>query len=61
VVTAKLSRELGRSIHRVFELRQNSDYGITPPLDKAAVEDILKQAAVFVSAVKQYLTVHGWM
>lgn len=61
VLTGKLSRELGRTIYRAFELRQSADYAIMPPLDKNAATAVLEEARVFVIAVKAYLVQQGWI
>ncbi len=61
VLTGRLSRELGRTIHRAFELRQSADYAIMPPLDKNAAAAICEDARSFVTAVKSYLQQQSWM
>jgi len=61
VLTGSLSRELGRTIHRAFELRQSADYAIMPPLDKNAAEAVCQDARRFVAAVRTYLEQQGWM
>ena len=61
VLTGKLSRELGRTIYRAFELRQSADYAIMPPLDKNAAAAVCHEAKGFVVAVKTFLIQQGLM
>jgi uncharacterized protein (UPF0332 family) len=56
-----LPRELGRDIHRVFDLRQTSDYEVVPPLDEKMASETLQKAVGFVNAVKTYLSKEDWL
>lgn len=60
VLTGSISRQFGRYIYRAFELRQSTDYGIMPPVDKIAAQDVLMQAKEFVNVVKNHLIGQGW-
>jgi len=61
VLTGSLSRELGRTIYRAFELRQSADYAIMPPLDKNAAVTVCQDARRFVAAVRTYLEQQSWI
>ena len=61
VLTNCIARQFGKYIYRAFELRQSADYGIMPPVDKAAAQDVLNQAHDFVAEVTAYLVKQNWM
>jgi uncharacterized protein len=48
-------KELSRSFHKAFELRQVSDYRTFKPISKENAQETLSKAAYFVDAVKEYL------
>jgi len=61
VLKGYLPRELGRAIHRVFELRQTADYEIVPPLDQASIQEAWTQATCFVETIGKYLAENHWV
>jgi uncharacterized protein (UPF0332 family) len=61
VLTGNMSRELGRSIHRAFELRQSADYAIMPQLGEDAAVAACEEARKFIAGVRAYLEQQGWM
>lgn len=48
-------KELSKSFHKAFDLRQTSDYKVIKPLSMNKAEAILQEAVVFVNAVRDYL------
>lgn len=48
------SKDLSKTLHRAFDLRQMSDYRELFEIDKKEAEDCLNDATIFVSAVKNY-------
>ena len=48
-------KELSKSFHKAFDLRQTSDYKVIKPLSMKKAEGILDEAIVFVNAVRDYL------
>ena len=48
-------KELSKSFHKAFDLRQTSDYKVINPLSMKKAEGILDEAIVFVDAVRDYL------
>jgi uncharacterized protein (UPF0332 family) len=55
VLKSIFSRELSKSFHKAFELRQVSDYRTFMPIPKGKAQETLKNAAHFVETVKAYL------
>jgi uncharacterized protein (UPF0332 family) len=49
------SRDLSKSFHKAFDLRQTSDYKAVEPISMKQAEGILGEAVVFVNAVSDYL------
>ncbi len=52
-------RELSKSFHEAFDLRQTSDYKVIDPISIGKAEAVLTQAETFVNAVTDYLTKHS--
>jgi len=50
------SKELSRTLHKAFELRQVSDYKTFKPITKEKAQETLINAAQFAEAVKDYLS-----
>jgi uncharacterized protein (UPF0332 family) len=50
-----LPKELSKSLHKAFELRQTSDYKVIEPVSVDEAESIFGEAVVFVDAVSEYL------
>ena len=48
-------KELSKSFHKAFDLRQTSDYKVIEPLSMKKAEVILEEAVVFLKAVSDYL------
>jgi len=55
VRSGKFPKEMSKTLHRAFDLRQIGDYRELLELDKAQAEEILLAARKFVSAVEQFL------
>jgi len=49
------SKELSKSLHRAFELRQVSDYKTFEQISVEKAKDTLEKAVIFVQTVKDYL------
>src|SRR4030042_2083831 len=49
------AEELGRSINKAFELRQEGDYREYTELNYEDVEPFISQAQTFLNAVKEFL------
>ncbi|MFZ3090343.1 MAG: HEPN domain-containing protein [Nitrospirota bacterium] len=49
-------KELSKSFHKAFELRQVSDYKTFKPISKEKVEETLNNAVCFVETVLKYLS-----
>jgi len=52
-------KELSRSFHRAFELRQVSDYKSYESISNEKAKETLDKATVFVRAVNEYLVTLG--
>lgn len=50
-----LPRELGKSLHRVFELRQVGDYRDLLVITKEQAEDVIKTASEFTKTIEEKL------
>lgn len=61
VLTGRIVRESGRNLHRVFDLRQQSDYRVDPAIDDEAARIAWHQAVEFVDEVMRYLTIQGFL
>ena len=48
-------KELSKTLHRAFELRQKGDYMEQPDIKKEDIDEIFSKAIDFVSRIKQYL------
>jgi len=48
-------KELSKTFHKAFELRQVSDYKTFKPISKEKAEETLNNAVRFVEAIKKYL------
>lgn len=59
VLAERISRESGRNLHRVFDLRQQSDYRVDPDIDQEAAGVAWNQAVGFVGEVTRYLAAQG--
>lgn len=51
-----LPKELSRSFHKTFELRQVSDYKVSQLLTRAKAEEALVNATRFVEAIRKHLS-----
>jgi len=49
-------KELSRSFHKAFELRQLHDYRATQPASRGKASEALENAIEFVDAVRKHLT-----
>lgn len=56
VLKGSLNKELSKSFHKSFELRQVSDYKTFKPISKEKAEETLNNAVCFVEAVAKYLS-----
>ena len=61
VLTGQISRESGRNLHRVFDLRQQSDYRVDPAIDDEAARIAWGQAGELVDEVAGYLMLQGFV
>jgi uncharacterized protein (UPF0332 family) len=52
-------KDMSKSFHRAFELRQVSDYRVVKPLSPEEIETLRRNAADFVSRVVEYLSQDG--
>ncbi len=50
-----LDKDLSKTLHRAFELRQKGDYMEQPDVTKENVDEIFPKAVDFVNRIKQYL------
>lgn len=57
--SGKLSREIGQSLSKTMENREESDYSEMPVIDRALAQQRLDQARQFVEAVTSYLLEQG--
>lgn len=55
VMTKIFGKELSKSLHRAFELRQESDYAELIEVDKEDAELLLKEATEFVNQIKNFI------
>ena len=55
VKTGKLSKEQGKTLNWLFELRSVGDYGGTVHVSRQQVEQAIQAAAEFLSAIKSLL------
>ena len=53
-------KELSRDFHRVFEMRQKSDYRVTEPATSERAAELLTRAERFVAALREHLQNHGF-
>ena len=51
-----ISPELGRTFHRLFELRQRSDYHSPSEPTRETAEECISEAEIFVSGIISFLT-----
>lgn len=61
VKTGIFPRELSRTLHLAFDLRQTHDYGELLTLDTQIVEETLNSAKIFVASVESYLHSLGYL
>lgn len=55
VLKGRLPKEMSKSFHRAFELRQVSDYRVSQPVRAEDVEELHRQAVEFVKRVEAYI------
>lgn len=55
------SKELSRSLHKAFDLRQTYDYGERIEVDKTLAEKTLNSAKNFISTIENYLISRGYL
>lgn len=48
-------KELSKTLHRSFELRQKGDYMEQPEITKADIDEILPKTVAFIKEIKQYI------
>jgi uncharacterized protein (UPF0332 family) len=48
-------KELSKTLHRAFELRQKGDYMEQPEITKADIDEILPKTVAFINEIKQYI------
>lgn len=48
-------KELSKTLHRSFELRQKGDYMEQPEITKADIDEILPKTVAFVNEIEQYI------
>lgn len=56
VLKGIFSKELSKSFHKAFELRQVSDYKNIESVSMRDARDALQKAVIFVNAIAEYLT-----
>ena len=56
-----LSKELSFDLHRIFELRQVDDYKKIEPVGLDEAQEAIATAERFLAAVRQYLTISGYL
>lgn len=61
ILTGQIARESGRNLHRVFDLRQQSDYRVDPAIDAETARVAWGQAVAFVDEAANYLTLRGFV
>ena len=54
-------KELSKSLHIAFDLRQTHDYGELIEIDKATTEHVLNNAKLFVKEIESYLISKDYM
>jgi len=54
-------KELSKSLHIAFDLRQTHDYGELIEIDKETVENVLKDAKLFVKEIESYLILQEYL
>ena len=55
IKTGIFDKNLSKTLHRAFELRQKGDYLEQPEITKEDIEEILPKTTEFVRAIKTYL------
>jgi uncharacterized protein (UPF0332 family) len=58
VRTGAFPRDMSRSLHAAFDLRQTHDYGEMLPADPGTAANLVAEAHAFVGAVEVYLCDH---
>jgi uncharacterized protein (UPF0332 family) len=48
-------KEMSKTLHRSFELRQKGDYMEQPEITKADIDEILPKTVAFVNEIKKYI------
>lgn len=61
VLKGTLDRQLGRDLHRSFDLRQASDYRVGHAPDDDVVNDLWHQASHFLAEVEKVLKQQGFV
>ncbi|CAA7600524.1 HEPN domain protein [Acididesulfobacillus acetoxydans] len=60
VKTGLFSKELSKTLHRAFDLRQQGDYGeATVAVDTEDATELLESAEIFLAAIQTYLKQSG--
>ena len=54
-------KELSKSLHMAFDLRQTHDYGELIEIDEETAENILNEAKLFVKEIESYLISMDWL
>ena len=54
-------KELSKSLHIAFDLRQTHDYGELIEIDKEIAENVLKDAKLFVKEIESYLILQEYL
>lgn len=55
IKTGIFDKDLSKTLHRAFELRQKGDYLEQPEISREDINEILPKTSEFVQAVRQYL------
>ena len=55
VLKGKFTKELSKSFHKAFELRQVSDYKNIESVSMGDAKDTLQKAVIFVNAIADYI------
>ena len=55
VARGTLSKDLSKSFHRTYRLRQDSDYQHLHPATREQAQELIDEAARFVAAIHSYL------
>jgi len=61
VKTGDFPRELSRSLHMSFDLRQTYDYGEILEIDQPTAEQTLTNAKRYISSIEDYLHSHEYL